>query len=285
MPKLLRTTDYQIVAAVGVVVVVASLGLQTLVPAYATSLIIALASTLIVAVMLVVYRRIGHVRDEQRRQDRERTEDYRQLEALTALYATLQPSAPLPPLRGWAASPDFLRLVVSRILQDRPRIVVETGCGASTLAIAYSLRKLGQGLLYSLEHDERYAAATRRQLAMHGLEDLVRVVHAPLRDLQIKNATWHWYDAAAVATVTGPIDLLVVDGPPRTTQPQARYPAVPVLEERLGPGVVVLMDDGDRPDERSTAERWRQEFAGFGLEHIPTEKGAWALQRGGAASS
>lgn len=284
MPKLLRTTDYQLLGAVGAGALLVAVALQALVPAYATVLIIALVSTLTLAGVLAVYRRVGEVRNEQRRQDRERTEDYRQLEALTALYATLQPRAPLPPLRGWAASPDFLRLVVSRILQERPRVVVETGCGASTLAIAYCLRKLGQGSLFSLEHDEKYAAATRRQLALHGLEDLVHVVHAPLRDVQIKNATWNWYDTEAAAAVSGPIDVLVVDGPPRTTQPQARYPAVPVLETRLSPGVVILMDDGDRPDERSTAERWRQEFAGFVVEHVPTEKGAWALQRGAASS-
>ena len=34
-----------------------------------------------------------------------------QIEALLALYAEIRPAHGLPPTRGWAASPDFLRLL------------------------------------------------------------------------------------------------------------------------------------------------------------------------------
>jgi hypothetical protein len=77
-----------------------------------------------------------------------------------------------------------------------------------------------------------------------------------------------------------PIDMLIVDGPPKHTQKWARYPALPLLVERLGSKALILCDDADRRDERETVDRWLHEFPCLHQEHLETEKGALLLRMG-----
>jgi len=48
-----------------------------------------------------------------------------QNDALFALYAELKPKRGLPPTRGWAASPDLLRLPCDFIAENSPSTIVE----------------------------------------------------------------------------------------------------------------------------------------------------------------
>src|SRR5690606_18547556 len=85
----------------------------------------------------------------------------------------------------------------------------------------------------------------------HGLGATVEVRHAPL--------VARWYEASVFADIDT-IDLLIVDGPPATTGQLARYPALPLLAERLSPGAVVVLDDAERDAEAEIARRWCEEF-------------------------
>ena len=73
--------------------------------------------------------------------------------------------------------------------------------------------------------------------------------------------------------------MLIVDGPPATMGEMARYPALPSLHARLADNCVILMDDGNREDERLTAKRWTTEFPEFSAEFLYLEKGAYLLRR------
>ncbi len=207
----------------------------------------------------------------------ETEKDYRQLEALAGIYPLVDIQGPLPPMRGWAASPDFLSILVGRILAARPAVVVELGSGVSTLITCYALKKLGGGMVYSLDHSDEYAEATRRQLAAHGLEDYARVIHAPLVDTTVNGETREWYDSAKLEEIPR-IDLVVVDGPPNRAGNMPRYPTLPLLSEKLNPGALILLDDGARESETSMVERWKKEFAISDSQFFPTEKGAYLLR-------
>jgi hypothetical protein len=89
---------------------------------------------------------------------------YRQLEALSGLNSLIHPLFPLPALRGWAGSPDFLLELARRAVARKPSTVVECGCGASTLVLARSCQLVANGHVYSLEHEPAFAQATRDQL-------------------------------------------------------------------------------------------------------------------------
>ena len=198
---------------------------------------------------------------------------FSQLEALDWLRAELQLQRPLPPTRGYAAAPDALAQLV-RILDDRtPDSVVELGSGVSTIVIARRLQQAGRGRLVALEHLPEHAERTRGELAAHGLADVGSVIDAPLEEVTIGSATWSWYRLGA--GMPAAIDALFVDGPPGGTGTLARYPALPLLVDRLAPGAVVFVDDGDRPDEREMVRRWQAEHEGLETRYLALTKGAW----------
>ena len=208
--------------------------------------------------------------------------EYRHLQSLFDLYAVLDIHEPLPLMRGWAISPDFARLLVSLIRSEKPDTLVELGAGASTVVIAYCLKQLGRGHLTTVEHEERHAASTARDLARHGLQEWVTMVNAPLVDVKIEGTVYRWYDVDRLKSVVE-VDLLLVDGPPGIPRRLSRYPALPLLHERLSPGACVVLDDAARKDERRILTRWQAEYPALCREDIPTEKGAVLLWKGGGA--
>lgn len=208
--------------------------------------------------------------------------DYEQVEALLGLYAVLPVRTPLPPMRKWAISPDFARLLVETIRNERPQTVVELGAGTSTVINGYALEVLGRGgQIVSLEHLAPFAERSRSLLAEHGLDQIATVIHAPLVAVTVNGETWRWYNPAALVELPDSIDLLVVDAPPQAgnPQPMARYPALPLMLERLSDRAVILVDDAARDDEQAMLKRWLAEFDGFVLTEIETEKGAAILKR------
>ena len=214
---------------------------------------------------------------------RQGRDDYEQHVAWTELREYLDVSPFMPPLRGWAASPDVLRLLVRIIDRDRPELVVECGSGASSVWIGYALRKVGTGRLVALEHDARYAELGRALVAAHALEDIVQVRHAPLTRVPKEyaegvSADVPWYDTDVLSDLKG-IGLVFVDGPPQATGPEARHPAVPVLLPACADRAVFVLDDADRPDERSLGERWLATHPELVRTEEQAEKGAHVFTR------
>lgn len=205
-------------------------------------------------------------------------QEYRQLEALQALYAVLRPRYPLPPMRGWAGSPDFQLQLVMLVRTHRPDVIVECGSGVSTLCLGYALQQNGSGQLVSLEDHSGQASVSRQLAKDSGLSDVVEIVDAPLVPTTLGGGQWHWYDRSATARLP-PCDMLVVDGPRGKLQPMSRYPALPLLADRLGTGSVVILDDAKREEEQEILRRWKREHPEFRQEYLRTEKGTAILRR------
>ncbi|KOX24158.1 class I SAM-dependent methyltransferase [Nocardiopsis sp. NRRL B-16309] len=221
--------------------------------------------------------------------DRQGRHDYEQQVAWNELTRHLDTAPFMPPLRGWAASPDVLRVLVRHIDRLRPDLVVEFGSGASSVWMGYALRRAGGGRLVAVEHDARYAELSRALVASHGLDDIVEVRTAPLTgieavtvavgDEQVSTAD-RWYDAAILDDLEG-IGLVFVDGPPKATGRHARYPALPNLMPRCTEDVVFVLDDADRPDERAIGDRWLAEYPALHRTEEHAEKGAHVFSRKG----
>lgn len=197
---------------------------------------------------------------------------YRQIEALLGLHQLLRLDRPLPALRGWAASPDFLLTVCEHVIANRPQTILECSSGASTVALARTLQRLRAGKVFSLEHDPHYAGLTREELAKHGLQDWATVIDAPLVAYPDLDGA-KWYSLEAMALPPGSVGLLVVDGPPLTLGPYARYPAMPKLSSLLAEDCTIFLDDADRDDEKAVIARWMKQNAAMKLCTIPLEKG------------
>jgi predicted O-methyltransferase YrrM len=180
---------------------------------------------------------------------------YRQLESFENLTRRLDGERVLPPMRGWAVSPDLAQDLVERVITGGVGSVLEVGSGSSTVLFAMAFDAVGAGHVTSLEHDASYARATAEMLERFGLTNRATVVTAPLVEQVVGDESYRWYDIAAVPLPTG-IDLLFVDGPPEATGPNCRFPAVPMLSGQLADRATIILDDGRRPAEAEVAELW-----------------------------
>lgn len=212
----------------------------------------------------------------QARTQQDMNAHYHQQEMLHGLYVDLGLTKSLPGTRDWAASPDFLTELMRYALSANPRTVVECSSGTSTVVLARCMQLNGGGKVYSLEHDPVYAQQTRDHLSRHGLAEFAEVIDAPLQTTSFDGADWTWY-ATGGLPATLQIDMIVIDGPPKTTGPLARYPAGPALFPKLAQRAAVFIDDADRPDERAILRRWGQEFPALAQSKRFCEKGCAVL--------
>jgi predicted O-methyltransferase YrrM len=194
---------------------------------------------------------------------RTKIEAVKEVEAILQLQSFLAPDKPMPLLGGWAMEPVSMLGVVTELVAREPALVLECGCGTSTLWIARTLQHIGKGRIVSLEHLEEYHAATSRALLAAGLEDWVDLLLAPLRTHDIRAEQFEWYDLGLVDLLDSSVDFLVIDGPPSTTGALARYPALPLLERMLADEAVIILDDANRLDEVEEVARWLKEYPGL----------------------
>ena len=197
-------------------------------------------------------------------QKKENLHSYYQLESFHQLIALLKFTSPIPPTRGWVASPDLLLTMTDIIHTHNPRLVVELGSGVSTVVIA----KAGAKKLISIDNSEEFAAKTRAMLKEHG----VRGVEVRVAPLTPHISGVDWYDSSKLGDIKG-IDLLFIDGPPGSNSPDARKPALPELLGRLSPKAVIIMDDVKRPAERELAEAFAKALPNHVLTFHHHEKG------------
>jgi predicted O-methyltransferase YrrM len=146
----------------------------------------------------------------------------------------------------------------------KPRLTVELGSGISTLVLA----KSGANKIVSLDHSVEFGTQTREMLLSHG----VRGVDIRISELETYSRGYKWY---AKATLKGlaKIDLLVIDGPPSSTNPDARYPALEHLVPLLSPKATVILDDVYRDEERKLADAIAKALPNHVLTILSHEKG------------
>jgi hypothetical protein len=178
-----------------------------------------------------------------------------QIEALKSIYKSLPNIKYLPATRGWAGSPDFLNKIVEIILKQKPRFVLEASSGVSSVVIGLALKMNNYGKALSLEHNISYAEITRKNLEVNYIGDISTLINCPINDCLIDGEKWKWYEIEGL-TFTDKIDILIIDGPPRTTQKLARYPAIPILYNHFSDNFIILLDDAKRPDEIIIVEKW-----------------------------
>jgi predicted O-methyltransferase YrrM len=183
----------------------------------------------------------------------------------------------LPYTPNWSAAPDFLELIVDHALANKPAVIVECGSGMTTLMLARCCALNGGGHLYSLENGADYADNTRAAVARYGLAQHSSIIHAPLRPYTLNGCDYQWYDVGQLSIDA--VDMLVIDGPPGFIQKHSRYPALPLLRNRLADRCAIFMDDAARPDEQEIVEMWLAESPALAHEYIYTERGCSVLRQ------
>jgi predicted O-methyltransferase YrrM len=196
---------------------------------------------------------------------------YQQAESLQRLYKRLEAPRGLPPMRGWAVSPDLGARLVEMVLDGSVREVLEMGSGTSTVLFAMAFEQVGAGHVTALEHDEHYAEQTVALLTAHGVAHRSTVIVAPLVEREVDGESFRWYDTSELQP-DQPVDLLLVDGPPEATGPRSRYPALPLMADLLADEALVILDDGRRDDETIIAEQWGRRADVVDVVQLPMER-------------
>lgn len=189
---------------------------------------------------------------------------FRQTQALIQLFNLLDIKAPMPPTRSWAASPDLLLMIMQTIKREKPSLVVELGSGVSTLIAS----KSGARKIVSLDNSEIFAAKTREMLREHK----VRGVDIRVATLKPYANGSEWYDTEVIQNLRK-IDLLIIDGPPGSKNPEARYPALREFKDKLSAKATIIIDDVNREGERKLAEDFAKELPNHQLVILDHEKG------------
>jgi predicted O-methyltransferase YrrM len=100
----------------------------------------------------------------------------------------------------------------------------------------------------------------------------VRGVEIRIHELESYPSGYKWYARASFKGLAK-IDLLVIDGPPSSTNPDARYPALEHLIPLLSPKATIILDDVDRDEERKLADAIVKSLPNHELTILSHEKG------------
>jgi predicted O-methyltransferase YrrM len=189
---------------------------------------------------------------------------YRQTEAFIQLTNLLDFKAAIPSTRSWAASPDLLLTIAEIIKKNKPGLVVELGSGVSTLVAA----KSGARKIVSIDNSAEWGSKTVALLKEHK----VRGVDVRIAPLQPYANGSQWYDVSVIKDLKK-IDVLIIDGPPGSKNPEARYPALQQFKDKLSAAAIVIIDDVRREGERKLAEDFAKALPNHTLTILDHEKG------------
>lgn len=209
------------------------------------------------------------------------TNPYAQIQSNQSLVSLIHPGRPLPLLRGWAVSPDFLLEICRHSLEHKPGMIIECSSGAPTLALARYRKINGIGHVYMPGTCPRIRRTNSTKTEGTRTGGLGR------RDRRSPDGP-SGRRRASPAFPGRPIpDARVVRAagdrrPPWDTAPLTRYPALPLLAEFLASSCTIFLDDANRPDEQEAVKRWMAEHPGFQLTQPLCEKGYAKFTHGSA---
>ena len=222
----------------------------------------------------------------------------RQIEAYISLQNFLTNGGLDPGMHGWPISPDLGVYLVNLIYQNEYDLVIEYGSGTSTLIIAKALSNISTrkkrkipAMLVSFEHLDVYFSKTKDLIGKSAVSEYVDLKLAPLENYKTEDGKDYLFYSlqSTLLNIQERIGLrklkvlVLVDGPPGATGPNARYPALPIVLSYFPDSVIhFVLDDYNRHDEKEIANSWveflKKTDFNYKLTEIKLEKDACLLE-------
>jgi hypothetical protein len=165
-------------------------------------------------------------------------------------------------LGTWAFGVRALGLLISLVEQVQPRLVIEFGSGASTLCLAWALRRgrdqSVRARVVALEQDPEHAGFTRLLVERAGLTDHAVVLDAPIIPQLIGGVQTNCYSippALAEIATDAKASLIVIDGP--AGEAGIRYGTLPLAVPFASADAIFVLDDALRHGELGILRRWQ----------------------------
>jgi hypothetical protein len=218
----------------------------------------------------------------------------KQLEAFFGIKSYFETGEVIGELHGWPISPDLGLYLIQQLEATPYDLVIEFGSGTSTQLMAKTLAVIAQRqpsrskpVQLAFEHLSFYHEKTLSVLQQSGLADSVHLHHTPLSPYQAADGTdYAYYECEAhLQALSLEFDnknglriFVLVDGPPKSTGVNARYPALPLLLKQFKHAHIdLVLDDYNRPEEKEVAQKWVDELQAMQIEHALTKE---ALDKG-----
>lgn len=160
---------------------------------------------------------------------------------------------------GSAGNYSLFYVILRAVREFAPARILDLGAGQTSVLLD-RLVKANQldADIVTVEHDDHWA------------EHIATIVnHLVVRlDIFQEAENGHIYGAYDISSlrIDGPIDLMIIDGPPADTVPlqYARHGVLPLLKHVNRDGFVIVVDDAERPGEMALSNR---------IEAMLTEQG------------
>lgn len=196
-----------------------------------------------------------------------------QIESLLWLYHAVKPNHPFLQFRGWAASPDFLRIVIERINKQKIKRILELGSGSSTIVLGEFLKRTkSRAKIISIDERKESYLKTLHELKQRKLNKKVLLYFCPLVQFTKTDINTKWYSVTKFL-FKSKFDLVIIDGPSTLNDPLSRRFTIDRLKNAVASNCLFIMDDTNRPGEQEILKQWIAERKIKNLEQLPTEKG------------
>jgi hypothetical protein len=212
----------------------------------------------------------------------------KQLEAFFEIKSYFETGEVIGELHGWPISPDLGLFLIQQLETTPYDLVIEFGSGTSTQLMAKTLEVIAKRhptrsrpTQVAFEHLANYHEKTLSVLQQSRLAESVHFHLTPLAPYQAPDgAAYDFYDCEAhLQALSLEFDnknalriFVLVDGPPKSTGVNARYPALPLLLKQFEHAHIdMVLDDYNRPEEKEVAQKWVAALQAMQIEHSSTK--------------
>jgi predicted O-methyltransferase YrrM len=160
---------------------------------------------------------------------------------------------------GWSIGEAAFEHIVTLARRLQVRSVLEFGSGSSTIRLVLALP---EATIVSVEHEVGGRARIEALARQHGLRRAPEVQERPLAFVDFGGSPILCYGGGQ--PWPRQIDMVIVDGPPFYAL-QGREGCLYHVHRYLRPGGLVVLDDAERPAERTIIMNWLAVYPGLRL--------------------
>jgi len=175
------------------------------------------------------------------------------------------------PFTPFSLNPYTIIHILNDILLNDRKQIVEFGSGISSIIIARFIQVNNlETKILSIDNNLEWKKFISKELDKYNCKDKIKLIVGELKEHHQKEFTEYdnkyWYDLKtvkeAINSLDVVIDLVVVDGPSTGLSKYSRYPAIPMIKNKLSKNVSIFLDDIRRKGEKEILVKWNKELEG-----------------------
>jgi hypothetical protein len=180
---------------------------------------------------------------------------------------------------------------------DGPGIALSDGISDTSTSVTTNYAQIipikSWPMVVTFEHNKKCHGDTQMKLHQAGVAEFVDLIYAPLHDYMASDGNRFLYYTCEekLAALGKSLEgrrahiLVLVDGPPGTTNHHARYPVMPIMLQHFSVHQLdVLLDDTNRKEEKEIVDLWAElldkRSLAYEKQNLAFEKGACLLSIG-----